>query len=186
MATKAANRATGPRAVVLLTSVIASFIEKHPDMKAPTITINDYNGDRIRFYVWGTSATRTYDGSYEEAKRQCIENEFNLIMEHFAQEYGELTWNANDPSSGDNHDKSYFILTADIAGVYVEILSTRSDVGEAVGETERDAEIVETSDGYVKVERTTITMWKPNLVLNHYASNGMALAVGRRSKEIES
>lgn len=186
MSTKEANRAIGPRAVVLLTSVVASFIERYPDMRAPHISINDYSGDRIRFYVWGSGATNDYTGSYEEKKRQTIEAEFNLIMDHFAEEYGDLNWEANDPTSGEGNDKSYFILTADINGVNVEILSTRSDVGEAIGETERVAEVVETEDGYIKVERTKVTMWKPNLVLNNYASNGHALSVGRLSKELEA
>lgn len=186
MAEKEKSRVTGPRAAVLLTSVVASFIERFPDSTKPTIEFNGYGDDRIRFYVWGSGSDRKYDGDYGERKRKTIEAEYNLIMDHFVEEYGELDWQANDPSSGETSDKSYFILTAIISGVKVELFSSRDSVGEAVGETERVAEVIETKDGYVKVERTTVTMWKPNLVLNNYASNGHALAVGRLSKELES
>lgn len=187
MAAKEKARAVGPRAAVLLTSVVASFVEKHPDFRAPHIEFNGYSDDRIRFYCWGSSTTgHSWDVDYSERKRLIIEGEFNTIMEHFAEEFGELEWNANDPTSGDAHDKSYFILTATILGVPVEMLATRSDVGEAIGDVERDAEVEETEDGYVKVTRTRVSMWKPNLVLNNWAANGRELAVGRRTKELEA
>lgn len=187
MAEKEKAKAIGPRAMVLLTSVVASFVEKHPSFRAPSIEFNGYGDDRIRFYCWGSStSTHSWEADYAENKRRTIEGEFNTIMDHFAEEFGDLEWNANDPTSGDAYDKSYFILSAIILGVKVDMLAERSSVGEAVGEVERDAEVEETEEGFVKVTRTRVSMWKPNLVLNNWAANGRELAVGRKSKELEA
>lgn len=176
MTEKTTPKLSGPREGVWLMRLIAELVEKNPEIKPPTISINGYGGDTVTFHPFTTAA---YDYSLSAKERTAakllgIERQFNTITEFFGP---DVVWTANHPSDTESSlNKTYFILSAvHTSGVGLSVMASRSDVGENVHAIDSGPDITETGDGYLQAVRTNVTVWKPNINLTALARPGFAL-----------
>lgn len=165
--TETKNRLTGYRQGVMILREVATLAERNPDLSTPQVSFGSYEGDYIRYYCFNY-------GRGEERQR-IVEREFNTITDHWGP---ELEWIANDPTQdreGGRHHREYFILTALVSGVRIEIYTQREAVGEKVGVSESGPDITAIGDGMVRAVTRSVTVWKPNIRLNALASNSLEL-----------
>lgn len=183
------NKVVGYRNAAFLVRVAAELCETHPHIDPPGVAIGQYGSDHIRFHCYGYKATYDYTlpaHQREDAKRALIESQFNLIIEYFTAEFGELEWVANNPAADDSMSKNYFILTAVWRGMEIQLLAQRSDVGEEVGEKESGPQITQTDQGYMQAVSTKVTVWKPNIHLTALGGGVPALLAASSSLMVEA
>jgi hypothetical protein len=176
----------GPRNAAHILREIAVLVEQH-GVSMPRVQFNAYDGDRISFYIHGTT---DYSISYgntagrKESKRADIERQYNLLTQFWDGQDGPLEWVANDPSAT-GHDRDYFRLTTLYRGAAIELWSSRTDVGEKVAVIESGPSITE-ADGAVRLIRQQATMWRPNVKLAALATPAYELEPAVQLQEIEA
>lgn len=154
----------GYRNALMLLREVAGFTERNPEFPRPRLTFSSGSELKAEVYFHLSHYCHDYKLTADQRKEQvrlALENKINLIIDTFG---AELDWVANDPSE-DSFAKSYFKLAAQWKpGVTVEMMMSRSDIGEMVDTMESGPQVIE-GDGVVQLIRQTATVWKPNITI---------------------
>ncbi|QWY82815.1 hypothetical protein PP641_gp075 [Arthrobacter phage SilentRX] len=158
----------GYRNGIMVMRRIAELLEKHPDVEIPRVKFDSRHVEgetkvtcEVLFHVFGKPDYKLYYAEREESVRLDIERRMQQLIAALGP---DAEWTANDPSSESSYDRNYFILTAELDGCEVKLLTDRSAVGEEVTVADAGPDVTEV-DGAIRVIRQTATMWRPNITL---------------------
>lgn len=181
-------RVGGWRQAIMLLHKVAEIAEQHPDLPAPRMSFNNYEGDHITYSVYESPDYSVDRANREGSRRQRIEAKFNLLTRMWGD---ELEWVTNSPLPADDNPhtrtfhREYFVLSTVVSGAEIKLLTTREHIGEKVQSLDSGPVLDELYDGTMQAVRTSVTTWQPNIHLTALARPGYAIA-STTSKELSA